>query len=113
MKKINAEKLVRNILISLTIISLIILFLNFTFAIYDNMNVEKLNNLLVNYINTWVMGIDCIFIYIFGIIYIVVGIKSKEEVALKVSFSVFSILTNMVSISFIINFIADIFGVFN
>lgn len=113
MKKINAEKLVRNILISLTIISLIILFLNFTFAIYDNMNVEKLNNLLVNYINTWVMWIDCIFIYIFGIIYIVVGIKSKEEVALKVSFSVFSILTNMVSISFIINFIADIFGVFN
>ena len=113
MIKANSEKIVRNTLIILTFISLIILFLNFTYAIYDNMNIEKINNVLVNYVNTWLMWIDSLLIFIFGIIYIVLGIKSKKEVLLKVSFSIFSILTTMISITFIINFIAELFGVFN
>ena len=113
MIKANSEKIVRNTLIILTFISLIILFLNFTYAIYDNMNIEKINNVLVNYVNTWLMWIDSLLIFIFGIIYIVLGIKSKKEVLLKVSFSIFSILTTMISITFIINFIAEAFGMFN
>ena len=113
MKKINAEPIVRNILITLTFVSLFILFLNYTYAVYDNGNIDAINNLLVNHINTWVMWIDNILLYIFAIIYIVVGIKSKKEVLLKVSFSIFSILTAMISLVFIVNFIAEIFGMLN
>lgn len=113
MKKVNAEPIVRNTLIVLTLISLIIMFLNFTYAVYDNTNVEAINNLLVNHVNTWVMWIDNILLYIFAILYIVLGIKSKEEVILKVSFSIFSILTSMISLTFIINFIANAFGMLN
>lgn len=113
MKKVNAEPIVRNTLIVLTLISLIIMFLNFTYAIYDNINIETINNVLVNYVNTWIMWIDNILLYIFAIIYIVVAIKSKKEVLLKVSFSIFSILTSMISLTFIVNFIAESFGMFN
>lgn len=113
MKTENVEKIVRNTLIVLTLISLIIMFLNFTYAIYDNMNIESINNVLVNYVNTWLMWIDNILLYIFAITYIVLGVKSKKEVLLKVSFSIFSILTSMISLTFIVNFIAEIFGMFN
>ena len=113
MIKANSEKIVRNTLIILTFISLIILFLNFTYAIYDNMNIEKINNVLVNYVNTWLMWIDNILLYVFAIMYIVIGVKSKKEVLLKVSFSIFSILTSMITLTFIVNFIAEIFGMFN
>jgi hypothetical protein len=68
MKKVNAEPIVRNTLIVLTLISLIIMFLNFTYAVYDNTNVEAINNLLVNHVNTWVMWIDNILLYIFAIL---------------------------------------------
>ena len=37
----------------------------------------------------------------------------KKEVLLKVSFSIFSILTAMISLVFIVNFIAEIFGMLN
>lgn len=113
MKKVNAEPIVRNTLIVLTLINLIIMFLNFTYAVYDNMNIETINNVLVNYVNTWLMWIDNILLYIFAIIYIVIGVKSKKEVLLKVSFSIFSILTSMITLTFIVNFIAEIFGMFN
>ena len=113
MKRINVEPIVRNTLIILTFVNLIILLLNFTYVVYDNMNTELINNVLVNYINTWLMWIDNILLYIFGIIYIVLGIKSKKEVLLKVSFSIFSILTSMISLVFIVNFIAEIFGMLN
>lgn len=113
MKRIDVEPIIRNILIVLTLISLIIVFLNFTYLIYDDMNIESINNILVNYINTWLLWIDNILLYIFATIYVIVGIKSKKEVLLKVSFSVFSVLTSMISLTFIINFIAEMFGIFN
>lgn len=112
MKKINSEIVVRNTLIVLTLISLIIMFLNFTYAVYDNMNIDLINNVLVNYVNTWLMWINNILLYIFAIIYIVLGIKSKKEIPLKISFSIFSILTSMISLTIIVNFIAELFGMF-
>lgn len=111
-KKINGEIVVRNTLIVLTFISLIITFLNFTYLTYDNLNTELINNVLVNYVNTWLMWINNILLYIFAFIYIVIGIKSKKEVLLKVSFSIFSILTSIISLVFIINIIAEMFGMF-
>ena len=112
MKQVNAETIVRNTLIFLTLINLIIMFLNFTYAVYDNMNIETINNVLVNYVNTWLMWIDNILLYIFAIIYIVIGVKSKKEVLLKVSFSIFSILTTVIASTLIINLIASLFKMF-
>ena len=57
-------------------------------------NIKKLN-----IINGPVMWIDSILIYLFSLIYIVSAIQSKQEVVLKVSFSVFAILFNMITIS--------------
>ena len=113
MKKINIETNIRNILIILTFISLIITFLNFTYLTYDSLNVDKINNLLVNHINAWLIWIDNILLYIFAVIYIILGVKSRKEVVLKVSFSIFSILTATISLTFIVNLIANMFGIFN
>ena len=111
--KNNKEKIIRNILIVLTTISLIITILNLTYQVYEELNIEKINNFLVNYINTWLMWIDNIFLYIFAFIYIVLGIKSKNEIALKVSFGIFSILTSIMTLTFLVNLIARMFGMFN
>ena len=81
-KEIN----VRNVLIVLTFISLIITFLNFTYLTYQERNIDLINNFLVNYVNNAFLFIDNFLVIIFGIIYIVLGIKSKKEVLLKVSF---------------------------
>ena len=104
------EIIVRNVLIVLTFISLIITFLNFTYLTYQERNIDLINNFLVNYVNNAFLFIDNFLVIIFGIIYIVLGIKSKKEVLLKVSFSIFSILTTMVVLTFIINFIASLFN---
>ena len=104
------EIIVRNVLIVLTFISLIITFLNFTYLTYQERNIDLINNFLVNYVNNAFLFIDNFLVIIFGIIYIVLGIKWKKEVLLKVSFSIFSILTTMVVLTFIINFIASLFN---
>lgn len=104
------EIIVRNVLIVLTFISLIITFLNFTYLTYQERNIDLINNFLVNYVNNAFLFIDNFLVIIFGIIYIALGIKSKKEVLLKVSFSIFSILTTMVVLTFIINFIASLFN---
>lgn len=107
------EKIVRNVLIVLTFISLLITLFNFTYQVYDDRNIEKINNFLVNYVNTFVMWIDNILLYIFAVIYIVLGVKSKKEVLLKVSFSLFSILTAIMTLTFLVNLVAHLFGMFN
>ena len=112
MKKlnINIDKYVRNILIGLVFISLMIIILNFTNSIYSDHDTTKLQNVL-NIINGPVMWIDSILIYLFSLIYIVSAIQSKQEVVLKVSFSVFAILFNMITMNFFINMIAEVFGI--
>ena len=57
------------------------------------------------------MLVDNFLIYIFATLYIVLGYKSEKEVAIKIIFSIFAILTTMVFQSLFINMIADIFGV--
>ena len=109
-KEIHIEKFVRNTLIVLTLISLVIPILNFTYLTYQDRNIERINDFLVNYVNTWLFWVDNILLYIFAIFYIILGIKSKEEVALKISFSIFSILTAIITLTFIVNFIAEFFG---
>ena len=92
---------------------MIVSLFNFTYQVYDDRNIEKINNFLVNYVNTFVMWIDNILLYIFAVIYIVLGVKSKKEVLLKVSFSLFSILTAIITLTFLVNLVAHLFGMFN
>lgn len=111
-KNMHIEKIVRNIFIVLTFISLGITLLNFTYLIYQNMDTYKLNNFLVSRVNTWFLWVDNILLYLVAVIYIILAIKSKKEVVLKVSFSIISILTTMTVLTFVINFIAEVFGMF-
>ena len=107
---INVEKIVRNALIILTFISLIITILNFTYMVYQDRNIDRINVFLIDYINNWLLWVDNILLYIFSIIYMILGIRSKKEVLLKVSFSIFSIMTAIITLTFIVNFIAEFFG---
>ena len=109
----DIELLVRNILIILTIVSIIILTFNVTYAYYqDSNNIESLNTFIVDNINSYLLWIDNILIYLFAPLYIIIGIKSKKEVLIKISFSILSIITTMIFITFIINIIAGIFNIF-
>ena len=107
---INVEKIVRNALIILTFISLIITILNFTYMVYQDRNIDNINTFLINYINNWLLWVDNILLYIFSITYMILGIRSKKEVLLKVSFCLFSIMTAIITLTFIVNFIAEFFG---
>ncbi len=112
-KNINWEIIVRNTLIVLTFISFVVLLFNTTYHIYQNLNIESINEFIIKYINSSILWIDTILLYVFAIIYIVLAIKSKKEVVVKVSFSVLAILTNIVTMTIFINKIADCFRIFN
>ena len=109
MKNNNLEKVFKYGLIILTIISLIITFLNITYITYQDGNIKVINNLLVNYVNK-VFIIENLLLYVFAIGYIILGIKSKKEVLIKISFSVISIITTMLFITMTINILASLFG---
>jgi len=112
-KKLNIEKIIKNGLIISTLISLMIIMLNFTYLIYQNSyDTTTINDFLIKYINGPLLWIDNTLVYIFAVSYIFISIESKKEVLLKVSFSIFSILTTMVTLTMIINAIAEMFGLF-
>ncbi len=101
------------VLIILTAISLIINTLQFTNQIYSwNYNTERLNNLLTSNPFGILLWFDNILIYICSILYIVSAIKSKKDILIKISFSLFSILTTIVVTTLLINVVASIFGIF-
>ncbi len=109
----NFEKIIGIVLIILTAISLIINTLQFTNQIYSwNYNTERLNNLLISNPFGILLWFDNILIYICSILYIVSAIKSKKDILIKISFSLFSILTTIVVTTLLINVVASIFGIF-
>lgn len=116
MKKIlnkNVEKFIKISLIILTFISVVITLLNFTYLIYADRNIDTINNFLITYINGPLLWIDNILLILFAFIYIICAIESKEEILIKISFSIISILTSMVPLTLIINALANLFGIFN
>lgn len=116
MKKIlnsDVEKFIKISLIILTFISIMITILNFTYLTYIDQNIEKINNFLINYINGPLLWIDNILLFVFAFIYIICALESKKEIFLKISFSIIAVLTSMIPLSFIINALASIFGIFN
>ena len=113
LKKYEIEKIVRNGLIILTFVSIICSMFHFAYLFYSNSyinNIKKINTFLAKY--DFILLIDNILLYIFAIAYIILGIKSKNEVGLKISFSIFSIITTMIILTLIVNVIAEAFGIF-
>ena len=109
----NFEKIVGIILVVLIIISLIISALYYTNMIYNNSyDTTNLNSLLVSRPLNILLWVDNILIYFFGLLYIISAIESKKEVLIKVSFTIFSIVTTMVVSCLTINAIASIFHIF-
>lgn len=112
MKKLdyNVDKVIRNILIVLSLISIFSVILNFTNAIYSDHDTAKLQSFL-NVINGPIMWIDGILLYLFSILYIISAIQSKCERIIKISFSVLAILTNIITITFFVNIFASLFSI--
>ena len=109
----DVEKIVRNILIVLTIISLALTILDYTYVIYNEIEYDytRLNDFIVKCtsgIKIWVLFILQIT---FAIAYIKAAIKYKKETVIKVAFSIFSIITNIITLNFITNIIAGIFNI--
>ena len=111
-KSERLEKIVRNILIVLTIISLLINALQFTNVIYSRMNTVRLNDVLVSPIFTFILWADNILLYIFACWYMILAERSKKEVLIKVSFSILSMLTTISFSVIVINLVAEFFGLF-
>lgn len=109
----NFDKIVRTILIFLTLISLIIDILEITYFMYgDNYNMIFLNQLLSSKFYIVLLWTDNILIYFFALLYILSAIDSKKEILLKIIFSLFSVLTTFVLLVLIINiFVVRLFGV--
>lgn len=113
-KKIyEKEKILGIILVVLTIFSFFIDVLNFTNMIYScSFDTSKLNHLLVSIPSDIFLWVDNILIYLFAILYIISAVQSKKDTFIKVSFSIFSILTTIVMFVIVINFIARLFGIY-
>ena len=109
----NFGKWIEIILIILTFISLIISALEHTNMIYNwSFDTMKLNDLLVSTPFTIILWIDNLLIILVSIFYVIDTVQQKKNVFLKLSFCIFSICTTMLVSTFIINGIAEIFGIF-
>jgi hypothetical protein len=105
--KYDVENAIKIVLIILTFVNLIWVLIHFTYNIYDDGNISYINNFLLK-INDILLIMD-IAMYIVTIVYIVAAIKSKKELLLKLSLALFSLLTNMISITLIVNLFSIIF----
>lgn len=115
MKKKNKDfgKILEIVLIVLTLISLIINALEYTNMIYSySYDTMKLNNILVSLPFNILLWVDNVLIYLISIFYIVNTVKEKKNMLLKLSICIFSICTTVVCSNFIINAVAEIFGIF-
>lgn len=111
------ELIVSIILVILTIVSLSIDVIVNTYNIYgmcqENIyHAETLNNFIQSKGFNIVIWVDNLLIYLVSIFYIVSAISSKKNVFIKISFAAFSVVTTIIINSFIVNFIAGIFGIF-
>ena len=109
----NFGKIVEIILIILTIVSLIITSLEYTNMVYNaTYDTNVLNALLISTPFTIISWSNNILIYLISIFYIIDTIRYQDNKLLRLSFCIFSILTTIVVQTFIINFIASLFGIF-
>ncbi len=72
----------------------------------------RLNELLVSTPFNILLWVDNILIFVIALFYIISSIKEKKNSFIKISFAVFAVLTTIVVQSFMVNFVAELFGVF-
>ena len=108
--KKNIDIFIRNILIILMLINLVILTLNYTNAVYSNGSTDNLQSVL-NIVNGSIMWINSILLYIFSVLYIIVAVQSKKEMVIKIAFSLVAVLTNIMTMVFLVNGFASIFKI--
>ena len=98
----------------MTVISLIIDLIVFTHGIYndDMHNIEKINALVTSTPFCILYLIDNCLIYLFAILYIASAIDTKKEMLIKISFSIFAILTTLLITVQLVNIIGGMFGIF-
>lgn len=100
-------------LIFVTFLGFIITTFELTNIIYSNTyDTMVLNDILITPLFGAFLWIDNILIFIFGILYIIAAIQSKQERILKISFSLFCMLSTLITLTFAINFVAELFGIF-
>lgn len=109
----NFDKIVGIVLVILTVISLIIDLHIFALGFYneDGYQFEKLGALINGTPFTILQWVDNCLIYLFAFLYIVSAIDTKREMLVKISFSVFSLLTTSLIMIPLINFVATCFGI--
>lgn len=115
----NFGKITEIILIILTFSSLIINALYLTNYIHSlqgeimSLNLQAINSFCENSLFNLILWSNNILIYFVLIFYIIDTIKTKKNMFLKISFALFSFFTTLIVMFGIMNFISDIFGVFN
>lgn len=115
----NFGKITEIILVILTFSSLIINALYLTNYIQSLqgeimiLNLQAINSFCENSLFNIILWSNNILIYFVLIFYIIDTIKTKKNMFLKFSFALFSFFTTLIVMFGIMNFISDIFGVFN
>ena len=111
----NIEQIVSIIFVVLTAVSLLINAIAFTGMVYNDLpfeRIELINNVVASSAFYYTMWISNILLFAIGFLYLVIAIKSKKEVFIKVSFVAVSVLTSIIMSILIINFVAELFGIF-
>jgi len=115
----NFGKIIEISLVVLTFISLIINAIYMTNHIYSleseliALNMEPINNFCNSSIFNVILWVDNILIYFLLIFYIIDTIQNKKNMFLRISFSLFSVLTTMIVFVGEVNIVSNIFGIFN
>mgnify|MGYP000065219540 FL=1 len=102
-------------LIILTAISLIIDAIAITHGIYSDSlyHMEKLDAVIRSNLFQILFWVDNLLIYLFAFLNILSAIDTKKERLLKISFSIFSVLTTIVVITLSVDVVGNLFGIFS
>lgn len=115
----NFGTIVEVILVVLTFISLVINAIYMTNHMYSleselvMLNMNAINSFCESSFFNIILWVDNILIYFVLIFYIIDTIKSKKNMFLRLSFSLFSFLTTLIVIVGEVNIVSNIFGIFN
>ena len=111
LKNRNIVKIVEIVLIVSSFVNLIINSIVFSHlisndnALFDANGISKL--ITINPLSITIL-LDNILVFIFGIWYSIISVKSSKDVLIKLSFSIFSIITTTIVSLLFINFLINI-----
>ena len=106
----NFGKVIEVLLVFLTLISLVLTLLVFTNA-YHIGEETRLNDLLISNSFLIVIYIENGLLYLVSLLYIIDTIEQKKNIFLRLSFTLFSILTTIFCFGSLTNVVAKVFGI--